>query len=256
MALEGTLHDMSLSDLFQVFRLGPKSGILLIDNANERSVIYVDHGRLIDAFVVRGANRQVVATADEAVLHTLDWEDGQFIFRHDLSVTGHNVTIRHDGEWLVLESLRRKADPLTTLPYHQIDLDTCLRLSPLPSNAESSVSLDVDQWRILSYAANSQDLRTICTATGIEPERALRIVAELLSLGLVEVVPPQQPPAPPAPAAPAHVAPKHNGNGLAPVLSLASHTPSVPVAGNPEPQPSRRVGRGLLNTIIKRINEL
>ncbi len=256
MALEGTLHDMSLSDLFQVFRMGPKSGILIIDNADARSVIYVDHGRLIDAFVVRGTNRQVVATADKAVLHTLEWEDGQFVFRHDLSVAGHAVTIKHDGEWLVLESLRRRANPLTSLPYHQIDLDTCLRLSPLPSNAESSVSLDVDQWRILSYAANSQDLRTICTATGIEPERALRIVAELLSLGLVEVAPRPHPPAPTRPAEPTHAPHSHNGNGLAPVLSLASDSSPVSVAGNAEPTPTRRVGRGLLNTIIKRINEL
>ncbi|NTW98298.1 MAG: DUF4388 domain-containing protein, partial [Oscillochloris sp.] len=41
MALEGTLQDMSLSDLFQVFRMGPKTGLLLLSSDGERGIIYV-----------------------------------------------------------------------------------------------------------------------------------------------------------------------------------------------------------------------
>lgn len=249
MALEGTLQDMSMSDLFQIFRLGPKSGILLLDKANERGVIYVDRGKLIDAFVVQGTERTVVATADEAVLHTLTWDDAAFVFRHDLSVAGRAARIEHDGEWLILESMRRRSDPMQALPYHKITLDTQLQLSPLPSNAESSVSLDVDQWRILSHAANNQNLRTICEATGIEAERATRIVAELLSIGLVEIAPPKK-------VAPASSARPAVQSGQPAALNAGTPTDKAPVPVNAEGGQSTKVGRGLLNAIMRRINEL
>lgn len=248
MALEGTLQDMSLGDLFQVFRLGPKSGVLLVTRDQERSVIYVDRGRLIDAFVVRGAERTVVSKGDEAVLYTLSWDDAAFVFRHDLSVAGRPIQIEHDSEWLVMEGMRRRTNPLRALPYHTLTLDTQLRLSPLPTNAESSVSLDVDQWRILSHAANTQDLRTICKATGLQPERALHIVAELLSIGLVEVVPlkPARPAQRPQQSAPARQEPS-------PALAMSTSSAARKNNGVRE-QPMG--GRSLLNAIMRRISEL
>jgi hypothetical protein len=253
MALEGTLQDMSMSDLFQIFRMGPKSGVLLVNYEEERGVIYVDRGRLIDAFVVRGAERHVVATRDEAVLHMLEWENGDFVFRHDLSARGRTLQIEHDGEWLVLESMRRRADPLRALPYHKITLDTRLQLSPMPTNAENSVSLDVDQWRILSHAANHQDVRTICAATGIAHDKALRIVAELLSIGLVEIAP-QQPSTPPRSSPPAQNQPASEKKHQA-AASLDMDLPGAS-ATNATSAEHRETGRSLLNAIMRRINEL
>jgi hypothetical protein len=250
MALEGTLQDMSMSDLFQVFRLGPKSGVLLLEHDNERGVIYVDRGQLIDAFVVRGPERTVVVTSDEAVLYILGWDDASFVFRHDLSVAGRPVQIKHDSEWLVMESMRRRADPFRALPYHQITLDTQLQLSPLPTNAESNVSLDVDQWRILSHAANNQNLRTICDITGIDHDKARRIVAELLSIGLVEVVTP----APAAASTKATAVPqgtKKPSSSFDRDISGADRHGKTPEGGK-----GQLVGRNLLNAIMRRISEL
>jgi len=245
MALEGSLQDMSLSDLFQVFRLGPKSGVLLLSHEAERGVIYVDRGVLLDAFVVRGEERSVVATSDEAVLYMLAWDDAQFVFRHDLSVSGRKAQMQHDSEWLVMEGMRRRSDPLRALPYHNLTLDTRLQLSPLPSNTESSVSLDVNQWRILSHAANNQSLRTISELTGIEPEQTLRITAELLSIGLVEAMPTT----PARPAAPQQAAPRST-----PDHERSGAGPDAPSNGKAK-QPAR-VGRPLLNAILRRVSEL
>lgn len=249
MALEGSLQDMSLSDLFQVFRMGPKSGVLIIHHEEERGIIYVNQGRLIDAFVIRGGERNVIATRDEAVLHQLAWPDASFVFRHDLSVAGRPIQIEHDAEWLVLEAMRRHTNPTQAVPYQKITMDTQLQLSPLPTNAESSVSLDVDQWRILSHAANNEDLRTICAATNIDPERAMRIVAELLSIGLVEIAPLKPRPRPRRTPPPQPVATEQPGSGFT----------GSPVPGSPQPQPaatSTTVGRGLLSAIMRRVSEL
>jgi len=250
MALEGTLQDMSLSDLFQIFRLGPKSGVLILTRDADRGIIYVNQGQLIDAFIVRGAERMVVATRDEAILAMLEWEDASFAFNHNLSVANRPVRIEHDAEWLIMEGMRRRSDPTRALPYHTITLDTRLQLSPLPSSAESGVSLDVDQWRILSQIASNQTLRSICEATRIEPQKAIRVVAELLSIGLVEIaVPPRSTEARQPREQP--VSTPLQPRRIPTDLALAN-------AGilDPGEQSRPNVGRGLLNAIMRRIDDL
>ena len=245
MALEGTLQEMSLSDLIQVFRMGPKTGILLMVSGDERGVLYVADGRLVDAIVVRGPDRKVVEVQDEAVLHMLLWNEANFVFRHDLAVRERPPRIKHDGEWLVMESMRRRDDPTSALPYHKLNLDTHIQLSPLPSDAESGVSLDVNQWRILSQVSSHSNLRTISEITGITPEQVIRTVAELMSVGLVEIMPVAPPPPKPRPSRPELVA--RGEPALAGVPAIAGmgadgQTPSV--------------GRGLLDAIMRRVRGL
>lgn len=234
MALEGSLEDMSLSDLFQVFRMGPKTGVLLLYNRHERGVIYVNQGLLVDAFVVSGPERKVVATKDEAVLHMLDWTSACFIFRHDPSVVGRAVQIKHDAEWLVLENMRRQTSPQAAVPYRKVTLDTRLQLSPIPSKTESQVSLGVDQWRILSHAANHQTLREICAETKMPEDKAMRIVAELLAIGLIDVS--------------STIAPPTKATDTA----TSRPDPSRPAARQSAPP----VGRSLLSAILRRVSEL
>lgn len=246
MALEGSLQDMSLSDLFQVFRMGPKSGVLVIDKESDRGVIYVSEGRLIDAFIVRGPDRQVVSTSDESVIQMLTWDTASFVFRHEIATDQRQVRIKNDEEWLILEGMRRRADPIRALPYHTLSLDTELQLSALPGSADSGVSLDVDQWRVLSQVASSQDIRAICDATGINPDKAIRIVAELLSIGLVELAPPTKPT--PVKKEGPHELSETENKALELTLSKAG------MKGEKETRPS--VGRGLMNAIMRRVRDL
>jgi len=246
MALEGTLQDMSLSDLFQVFRMGPKSGVLLIDKGKERGVIYVSEGRLIDAFIVRSPERKVIATSDESVVQMLNWENASFVFRHEIATDQRPVKIQHDEEWLILEGMRRRADPVRTMPYHTITLETELQLAALPSSAESGVSLDVDQWRVLSQVASSQNIQAICDATGIKSDKAIRIVAELLSIGLVEIAPPQ------------YIQRKPEGLQELSQAETQALEVTLSKAGIKDDKSTRRpsVGRGLMSAIMRRVRDL
>lgn len=235
MALEGTFEDMSLEDLFQIFRSGSKSGVLLLSTAPERAVIYVHAGRLVDAVLVRGPERRIAATGEEAVLQALQWDAARFVFRHDLAVAERPVRIGHDSEWLVLEGLRRRSNPRRLLPHQQITLDSHLELAALPNGAESGVNLDLNQWRILSQVAVSQNLREICEHTGIAPDQAVRTVTELIAIGLIDV----------QPAAPSALA---RARGAACPGLAAQAVPAL--AGAPG------AGRGLLGAIMRRIRGL
>lgn len=248
MALEGTLQDMSLSDLFQVFRMGPKTGILLLASTSDRGLIYVAQGRLIDAAIVRSPLRSVIAAQDEAVLQMLTWEEATFIFRHDEAVNQRTVRMKHDSEWLVMEGMRRRSDPSRVLPYHRIDLETRLQLSPIPSSAESGVSLDVTQWRILSQVTNCVNLRAICEITGIDAAMAIRTVTELLAIGLVEIVPPAPPRPEPRAARNARQSPR-----LDPALVGVGGESDDGLASAEQSPP---VGRNLIDAIMRRIRGL
>ncbi|HEU4325921.1 MAG TPA: DUF4388 domain-containing protein [Roseiflexaceae bacterium] len=241
MALEGTFEDMTLEDLFQIFRTGAKSGVLLLNGDPARAVIYVSAGRLIDAALVRSPDRRLVATGDEAVIQALQWEQAHFIFRHDPAVSSRPVRIAHDSEWLVLEGMRRRQNPRRIPPHQQITLDSYLELSALPNGAEAGVNLDLNQWRILSQVPVCQSLREICSHTGIAPDQAICTVSQLIAIGLVEVAPPVAP----APARACHTV----ASALArPLPALESVPPSGCIA-----QPT---GRGLLNAIMRRIRGL
>jgi hypothetical protein len=121
-----------------------------------------------------------------------------------------------------------------------------LELAPVPNDAKSGVSLNVNQWRVLSQVANSKDLRDICRATGLGTEAVIRTVAELMSIGLVEVMPLERPRTQPAKQ-----------------VARTTHTPQprLAFAGNGIPgdqgddeQPS--VSHNLLNAIMRRIRSL
>lgn len=246
MALEGNLTDMSLADLFQIFRMGPKTGVLLLTSGPERGVVYVAEGRPIDAVLVRGPERTIICTGEDAVLQLLQWEDAEFTFRHDLVAINRPVRITHDGEWLVLEGLRRRQNPLRTLPHQQITMDSRLQMSTLPSSAETGVNLDLDQWRLLSQIAISQDMREICQKTGMEPEKAIRTVTELVAVGLVDVIPPERDrpkPAPKRPPQPASV----------PFQATMAGFATVPASTG---EPVKAPGRSLLNAIMRRVRGL
>lgn len=238
MALEGTLGDMPLVDLIQIFKMGPKTGVLRLASGTERGVIYVSAGRLIDAVLVRGAERSVLATAEEAVLQLLQWDEATFVFEHDRAVADRKQRIVQESEWLVMEGLRRQENPLRMLPHQQITIDSRLALAALPSSAETGVKLDLDQWRILSQVAISQDVREICAKTGMLPADAIRTVTELAAIGLLDVVNP--PPQRERRSAPAAAVPQ-----LRPVA-----------AGIGPVTPAASAGRSLLQAIMRRVRGL
>ena len=188
MALEGSLHDLSLIDLLQTFRSGLKTGVLWLIGGAEQGMVYVRAGYLIDAELVRGPARQVIATADDAVLRLLQWEDATFTFQPDSKVNRRPVRMVHDHEWLMLEARRQREHSLRDAPEQVIALDTCFALARQPGGNAGAFKLDLEQWRILSQVAISPSVREICARTGLAPDQALAGLAQLLALGLVEVV--------------------------------------------------------------------
>lgn len=189
MALEGSLRDMSLADLIRFLRVRAKSGVLLLSSGAEHGAIAVSAGQLISATLTHGAERRVIAADEEAVMRMLQWQEAAFMFQPDPSVAQHAATLAYDGEWLIEESARRRAQPLRALPPRPITLESQVQLAALPASAESGINLDLEQWRVLTQVAASHDVRAICAAAGLPPARTLAILADLAAIGLVDLLP-------------------------------------------------------------------
>ncbi|NJP05550.1 MAG: DUF4388 domain-containing protein [Chloroflexaceae bacterium] len=185
MALKGTFQDISLKDLLIFCHIRSHSGILLLINDKKRAMIYIANGTIIDAAMVCSCDRCVLASGEEAVIEAFDWKQAQFMFRPDNTVHAHPVRIQHDLHWIEQESKQRAARTACAQST-TIDLDTELQLSPLPpEHTDTTVTVDLIQWRILSQVESCRNLRAVCQATGIEPEIAIPAATKLCRMGII-----------------------------------------------------------------------
>ncbi|MEM8536138.1 MAG: DUF4388 domain-containing protein [Chloroflexota bacterium] len=193
MALVGSLQDMALTDLFQVFSGSSKTGILRLVSGSEHGVIYFAKGTLCDAILVQRENRQILATGETAVIHMLQWTDGQFTFWHDLRSLNRPIKIVHNASWLIQESIRQRNKPLQAPSYQTVTIESQLELVTLPEDAQHRVELTVDQWRVLSKVITSSRVQDVIEQTELSVTEVIQSVTELLALGLVAIKTPIQP---------------------------------------------------------------
>jgi hypothetical protein len=244
MSLKGNLLDMSLVDLIQVFEATEKSGVLLLRSSPLRGVIFSRDGRLIDAAIVDGQTHEVVASGEDAVIQLLQWDEAAFVFKPDSSVDQRPVRILHHNDWLVLEGMRRRSNPLAALPHQTITRDTRLAVLALPSDAASSMLLNLNQWRVLSEIGYSPNLRELCESLSMGFEDVARIVAELVAIGLVETI---QMPLPLFKPAPKPTVPYRTQQIK---LDDFDVIPKSAITAAPAP------GRKLLDAVIRHIHDL
>ena len=189
MTLEGSLHDLSLIDLLQLFRIGVKTGVLWLIGGDEQGALYVCEGCLIDAVLVGGSARQVIATADDAAIRLLQWQDAKFTFQPDTKVNRHPARLVHDQEWLLQEAGRLREHALRPAPDQALTLDTCFVLARSLAGSAGAFKLNLVQWRILGQVAISPSASAISAQASVEPDQALAVLAQLLALSLVEIEP-------------------------------------------------------------------
>lgn len=250
MALEGTLHDIPLVDLLEIFAIGSKTGLLALSSGNERGQITVCHGVPIDAALI-GDAQQLLAADDEAMIHMLIWDDGEFVFHPDQTAAIRPVRIVSSSADLIRESEQRR----TKASQPDLHIGTRLALADLPADPIRTIDLGLDEWRLLAALAQGSTLGEACLEAGLIPTRALDLASGLLQRGLISVAmsgtlisanlhipaPADLLPAPP---------------------SSRSAARWVPVSGSPQPPvaapsaPSGVANSALLKAIIRRVRTI
>lgn len=257
MSLEGTLHDIPLVDLLEIFEIGNKTGLLVLSCGEQRGQLTVSGGLPIDAAIL-GDRQQLLAADDEALVRMLLWDDGAFEFHHNQAAAIRPLRITMRTPELIRESERRREQ--ASRP--EIHIGTRLTLASAPTDQSRIASLGLDEWRLLAALATGNTLGEACLEAGLIPARALDLADALLRIDLVQPVlgsaasstsaaaPVAPPPAPPIARSPDRWAP---ANGALP----ASGGTSAPKSGAaPAPATSGVANSSLLKAIIRRVRAI
>ena len=98
MALQGSLHDMSVADLIQSYCQDQKTAHLMLTNRGEQAELFFKGGQVVHA----AANGH---QGEEVVYQTLAWVEGEFSL--ETGVEPPLISIRQNWPGLLLEGSRR-----------------------------------------------------------------------------------------------------------------------------------------------------
>lgn len=182
MALEGTLRDISLEDLFDIFVSGQRSGRLLLLNGNEQGNITLSRGRIADASLLRIPERTLIATNTEAIIQICIWSDASFVFMHDSTLDNQPIHIRAS-----FADILKQAERQRTLAHIPLQTSDPLRLEHRPELSDGKIELNRDEWHLLSMLCNEKNINEVSREMGMPPSQTLAIAKGMLERGLLRL---------------------------------------------------------------------
>jgi hypothetical protein len=176
-SMKGSLEEVPLADLFQLFKLGGHSGILLLRDGGRLAVLGLVDGEVVHAFAERASGR-------EAIYLLFAWKTARFSFYKDLTLPERTVNV--STEHLVLEASRR-GDESLEMRNKIPSLRTLIYRAPRLTDTLPGMQLSMAEWRVISVIGRRNTVGDIIKLSGISEFSALKILDSLLSRGLVTV---------------------------------------------------------------------
>jgi len=179
MALAGDLSEFSLTDLIQLLQLSKKTGGVEIDGRRGAQKlsgwIFFRDGKIVDA-------KLPGLEPLEAVYAFFTVTSGPFRFHE--GVTSPQVTITVSNESIIMEGIHRQE----TWSQQQAapTLSMVPRLVPNPSSGTVEISLDAEEWRVLTMINGKHTVGQIAQRSGLGEARTCEIIAKLMQSGLIE----------------------------------------------------------------------
>lgn len=176
-SMTGSLEQFALDDLFQLFKLGGHTGILVLRDGGRLGVLGLVDGEVVHAFADSAQGR-------EAIYTIFSWKRANFSFYKDLTLPERTVNV--STEHLVLEASRR-GDESLELRNKIPSPNTLILRAPRLTDTLPSQQLSMAEWRVLSVIGRRNTVADIIKLSGISEFSALKILDALLSRGLVKV---------------------------------------------------------------------
>jgi hypothetical protein len=126
----------------------------------------------------------------DVVCRLFTWVEGIFRFENEVLPPNDRIPIRLDLENLIIEG-SRQASEHEHLQDEIPTLDIALKFSDRPGANLKKVTLNLEEWRVVSYVNPKNTLRQIASATKMNEMEIRRVVYRLLEAGLVELIRPQ-----------------------------------------------------------------
>lgn len=180
MALAGDLGEFPFTDIIQLVDLSKKTGGVFIQGTRGSQQfegwVYFRDGKIIGAKMGNMPPLEAVYT-----LFTLS--AGPFRFHEDAVLD--KPTITSSNEIIIMEGImyqeqwakqQEQMPPPTMIP----------RLVPNPSATGAEISLEADEWRVLTMVNGKNSIGFIAQRSGLGEMRTCEIIMRLLESGLIE----------------------------------------------------------------------
>ncbi|HMO58181.1 MAG TPA: DUF4388 domain-containing protein [Roseiflexaceae bacterium] len=180
MALSGDLSEFPLTDIIQLVDLSKQTGAVHLQGQRGQQVyegwLYFRDGKII------GAKMGTTAPLEAAYLF-FTFHAGPFRFYEGM--LPETPTISQSNEMIIMEGIMRQ-DAWSEVANQVPSLSMIPRLVPNPSASGGEISLEADEWRVLTMVNGRNTVAQIAQRSGLGEMRTSEIVARLLRDGLVE----------------------------------------------------------------------
>lgn len=178
MSLDGSLEDFGLSDVLQLVHIGKRTGVLTIFSEEQVAEIYFKDGEAIHAIFGNEVGEKVV-------YQVFNWKIGQFRFEMKLVSVPETITIGSQN--LILEATRR-IDEWAKLRVLIPSNKSILMFAIEPRGGSENITLEPQEWRILSLVDGKRDVSEIAKHSGFSELKTTTILYGLISSGLLNVI--------------------------------------------------------------------
>jgi hypothetical protein len=118
------------------------------------------------------------------------WADGFFRFENTTMAPDGKITVRIDLENLIIEGSRRMRE-WEQLQEEIPSLDMALKFTDRPGLRLNNVSLNVQEWKVVSYINPRNTIRQIARTAHMSDLEIRQVVYGLVQAGLAEIVRPE-----------------------------------------------------------------
>ncbi len=180
MPLQGDLSEFSLSDIIQLVDLSKQTGAVHIvgelDGKTTEGWIYIQGGQVISARLGR-------LPAQEALYAFFTLPAGSFSFEEATELPVRDIS--GSNELLIMEGIRR-VDEWATIKDKAPSMDVVLGLVTTPDEGRREISLEPEEWRVLTLVDGRNTVGDIAERSGLGEFRTCQIVVHLLEATLIE----------------------------------------------------------------------
>jgi hypothetical protein len=183
MALQGSLEDFELTDVFQLIQLGQKDGGLRIQSEDDVGIVYFKGGIVIHA--------KTNSINGEAAIDTiLSWKKGRFVFNPNEETLERTVEL--PIQQVILEAARR-IDEMNKIQKLIPNFEVIVNIIEVPEAGVEKIHLKPEEWKILSFVDGSRSIKAIASKASVSEFETARVLYGLISSGLVKITKQPQP---------------------------------------------------------------
>lgn len=178
MALAGELSEFPLTDIIQLLQLSKKTGGVqmrgTLGSHTVQAWMYFRDGRIIGA---RLGNLAPI----EAAYTCFTFSDGPFQFYEGRESDTPPITV--SNEIIIMEGITRQDAAGGDAPP---PLDFVPRPVPNPPSTGAAISLESDEWRVLTMVNGKSSVSQIAARAGLNEGRTNQILDRLSTSGLID----------------------------------------------------------------------